>query len=172
MRSHAHVMTALRAVATAEGGMSEQARQYASGALFELDEVARQKARAAAVAAKAAAASGSGSKGEDAVVPTTEHVMLSYNWGHQPTIKRINTALQARGYSVWIDIEKMQGSTVEMMADAVEECAVMCYGISQAYKESTNCRMEAQYAHQQEKDMVRDVCSHCCLLYTSPSPRD
>ena len=30
----------------------------------------------------------------------------------------------------------------------------MCYGISQAYKESTNCRMEAQYAFQQQKDMV------------------
>ena len=40
------------------------------------------------------------------------------------------------------------------MADAVEGAAVMCYGISQAYKESTNCRMEAQYAFQQQKDMV------------------
>ena len=40
------------------------------------------------------------------------------------------------------------------MADAVEDAAVMCYGISQAYKESTNCRMEAQYAFQQQKDMV------------------
>ena len=37
----------------------------------------------------------------------------------------------------------------------------MCYGISEAYKESTSCRMEAQYAHQQEKDMVkiRTVCT-------------
>ena len=28
------------------------------------------------------------------------------------------------------------------------------HGISQAYKESTNCRMEAQYAFQQQVDMV------------------
>ena len=48
----------------------------------------------------------------------------------------------------------MQGSTVEAMSAAVEDCAVMCYGISKAYKESTNCRMEAQYAFQQQKDMV------------------
>jgi hypothetical protein len=48
----------------------------------------------------------------------------------------------------------MQGSTVEAMADAVEGAAVMCYGVSRAYKESANCRMEAQYAHQQKKDMV------------------
>ena len=40
------------------------------------------------------------------------------------------------------------------MADAVEDAAVMCYGISKAYKESTNCRMEAQYAFQQQKDMI------------------
>ena len=83
-----------------------------------------------------------------------EHVMLSYNWDHQTVIKRINTALQSRCYNVWIDIEKMQGSTVEAMSSAVEGAAVMCYGISQAYKESTNCRMEAQYAFQQQKDMV------------------
>ena len=83
-----------------------------------------------------------------------EHVMLSYNWDHQATIKRVNSALQARGYAVWIDIEKMQGSAVEAMADAVEDAVVMCYGISRAYKESANCRLEAQYAYQQKKEMV------------------
>ena len=61
--------------------------------------------------------------------------------------------IKARGYSMWIDIEKRQGSTAEGMADA-EGAAVMCYGISQAYKESSNCRLEAQYAYQQQLDMV------------------
>ena len=83
-----------------------------------------------------------------------KHVMLSYNWGNQPTIKRINASLQTRGYAVWIDIEKMQGSTVEVMSAAVEDAAVMCYGISRAYKESANCRLEAQYAYQQKKEMI------------------
>ena len=40
------------------------------------------------------------------------------------------------------------------MSEAVEGTAVVCYGISQAYKESTNCRLEAQYAFQQQVDMV------------------
>ena len=83
-----------------------------------------------------------------------EHVMLSYNWDHQSVIKRVNSALQSRGYTVWIDIEKMQGSTVEAMSAAVEDAAVMCYGVSQAYKESANCRLEAQYAYQRQKEMV------------------
>ena len=89
-----------------------------------------------------------------AVVAAVEHIMLSYNWDHQPTIKRINASLQSRGYTVWIDVEKMQGSTVEAMADAVEGASMFLYAISKAYKESTNCRMEAQYAFQQQKDMV------------------
>ena len=53
-------------------------------------------------------------RGENSV----HHIMLSYCWDHQATIKRVNASLQARGYTVWIDIEKMQGSTVEAMAEA------------------------------------------------------
>ena len=30
----------------------------------------------------------------------------------------------------------------------------MLYGVSLAYKESANCRLEANYAHQQELDMI------------------
>ena len=30
----------------------------------------------------------------------------------------------------------------------------MLYGVSLRYKESANCRMEANYAHQQELDMI------------------
>ena len=40
------------------------------------------------------------------------------------------------------------------MALAVEKAAVMLVGVSVGYKESTNCRLEAQYAFQQQKEMV------------------
>ena len=45
------MLPSLRKVATAEGGLSDAARQFASRALFELDDEARQKAKQAAVAA-------------------------------------------------------------------------------------------------------------------------
>ena len=35
------------------------------------------------------------------------------------------------------------------MSDAVEGAEVMIYGVSRRYKESANCRLEANYAHQQ-----------------------
>ena len=165
LRAHKGVMKGLRAVQKKEA-LSDEARRSASAALFELDEAARQKTKegakkllherlAARRKARALADDASSSAdGDDDGGDDAEHVMLSYNWGHQKEIKQIMQALRSRGYNIWIDIEKMQGSTVEAMADAVEGAAVMCYGISQAYKESANCRLEAQYAYQQQLDMV------------------
>ena len=46
----------------------------------------------------------------------------------------------------------MKGSTVDAMSDAVDNAAVMLSCLSLAYKESANCRLEAQYGHQQEVD--------------------
>ena len=40
------------------------------------------------------------------------------------------------------------------MSDAIEGADVMLYGVSLHYKESANCRLEANYAHQQELDMI------------------
>eukprot|EP01048_Picozoa_sp_COSAG05_P008983 COSAG05_NODE_711_length_7822_cov_11.919720_7_plen_114_part_00 len=95
LRSHPSVIASLRLVATAEGGKSELARQYASGALFELDEAARlQKANDAAAASKASGSDGGGT-GD---TTTDGHVMLSYNWDHQAVVKRINASLQASIY--------------------------------------------------------------------------
>jgi len=41
-----------------------------------------------------------------------------------------------------------------LRSDAIEGAAVMIYAVSLAYKESSNCRLEANYAHQQELDMM------------------
>eukprot|EP01045_Picozoa_sp_COSAG04_P000609 COSAG04_NODE_15_length_40535_cov_25.319888_22_plen_265_part_00 len=48
----------------------------------------------------------------------------------------------------------MKGSTVDAMALAVEGCEVMLIGVSRAYKESSNCRMEAQYGMQKKKPFI------------------
>jgi hypothetical protein len=42
-----------------------------------------------------------------------KHVMISYNWEHQPIVKRISQALQQSGYRVWLDVEQMKGSTLK-----------------------------------------------------------
>ena len=43
---------------------------------------------------------------------------------------------------------------MDAMSSAIEGADVMLYGVSLRYKESANCRLEANYAHQQELDMI------------------
>ncbi len=96
------------------------------------------------------------------------HLMLSYCWAQQEMVLRLRKALGARGYRIWIDVEAMQGSTVEgastdldlvharsqivlqlrllllrvsaAMADALDGSYCVCFGVSKAYKESANVR--------------------------------
>ena len=49
----------------------------------------------------------------------------------------------------------MGGSTLEAMASAVENAAVVLIGLSEKYKLSPNCRTEAEYTFQLRK--VRKV---------------
>lgn len=42
-----------------------------------------------------------------------KHIMISYNWGNQLAVVKLAKALQAIGYSVWLDVEQMRGSTLE-----------------------------------------------------------
>eukprot|EP01045_Picozoa_sp_COSAG04_P039177 COSAG04_NODE_10850_length_748_cov_1.674884_1_plen_249_part_11 len=131
-------MQALRALA--EVGTKES-RERAAGALFELDEEARSAKR------KAPNAGADGGH-------RPPHIMMSYNWDHQDVILRVVAWLQAHGYLVWVDTEQMKGSTVDTMALAVEGSEVMLIGVSRAYKESSNCRMEAQYGLQKKKALI------------------
>ena len=75
-------------------------------------------------------------------------------WNVQSTITRLNESLIARGYKTWFDLTNMKGCAMDAMSDAIEGADVMLYGVSLAYKESANCRLEANYAHQQELDMI------------------
>ena len=47
---------------------------------------------------------------------------------------KIRASLKRRGYSVWIDVEQMQGSTVDAMADAVDESYCIAYALSRECK--------------------------------------
>ena len=85
---------------------------------------------------------------------TGNHVMISYQWDAQEVLVEVKNKLQASGYRVWMDLEQMGGSTLEAMAKAVENAAVVLVCVSQRYKESPNCRSEAEYAYQLRKDII------------------
>ena len=53
---------------------------------------------------------------------------------------QIRNSLHARGYKVWMDIDNISGSTLQAMAEAVEDSSVVLLCMSQRYKDSPNCR--------------------------------
>ena len=69
-----------------------------------------------------------------------EHVMISYQWDTQETMLRVKTELEIRGFSVWMDVEQMQGSILETMARAVEKSSFLLLAVSRKYQNSPNCR--------------------------------
>ena len=82
------------------------------------------------------------------------HVMISYQWDSQEVLVDVKNKLQASGYRVWMDLEQMGGSTLEAMAKAVENSSVVLICVSERYKQSPNCRSEAEYAYQLRKDII------------------
>ena len=80
--------------------------------------------------------------------------MISYNKESRELCNRIKGELVQDGHKVWIDFEQIHGSSLESMAKAVEEskCILMC--MTEKYKLSPNCRLEAEYSLQLNKPII------------------
>ena len=91
---------------------------------------------------------------------TGNHVMISYQWDSQEVLVEVKNRLQASGYRVWMDLEEMGGSTLETMAKAVENSSVILICLSERYKESPNCRSEAEYTYKLGKDIIPLMMQH------------
>ena len=66
--------------------------------------------------------------------------MISYQWDVQRTMIQVRDHLKQHGFQVWMDIDKIGGSTLQAMASAVEESSVVLMCVSRKYKRSPNCR--------------------------------
>ena len=91
LRQDPSVIQALEAVA--EIGLSAEARDCAQRALLALSDKELQTL----------------ADGEQ------KHIMLSYQWAAQATVKRINESLLDRGFVTWFDLTNMKGSTMDAM---------------------------------------------------------
>ena len=114
---------------------NSEVQKAADGALWELEgKTARQSS--------------------ERIASTRNHVMISYQWDSQEVLVEVKNRLQASGYRVWMDLEEMGGSTLETMAKAVENSSVILICLSERYKESPNCRSEAEYTYKLGKDII------------------
>lgn len=95
-----------------------------------------------------------------------KHLMVSYSWADKAKVIKFCEALGEVGIEVWRDevgsayAEKIEGSTVEAMAEAIEKSSIVVCFVSKPYKESANCRLECEYAfrrHQRKKLSIEYV---------------
>eukprot|EP00050_Salpingoeca_kvevrii_P015283 m.45369 g.45369 ORF g.45369 m.45369 type:complete len:632 (-) comp6243_c0_seq2:73-1968(-) len=82
------------------------------------------------------------------------HVMLSYQWDYQPLFIWLRDELRKAGYNVWIDVDQMKASTLDAMASAIENAAVVIVCLASKYKESASCQTEGNYAYQRRKRII------------------
>ncbi|XP_045181801.2 uncharacterized protein LOC123540650 [Mercenaria mercenaria] len=82
------------------------------------------------------------------------HIMISYQSADREMLCKIKAILKEHKFKVWMDVDEMCGSTLQAMADAVENATVVLLCYSRRYKESDNCRLEAEYAHERKKPIV------------------
>ncbi|KAH9260427.1 hypothetical protein BASA81_001597 [Batrachochytrium salamandrivorans] len=81
-------------------------------------------------------------------------IMISYNWKHQAQARLIHSLLESQGYSVWRDEQNMKADIMTAMADAVSKSTVVLVLVSPFYRESANCQMECQFAHNNNRKLI------------------
>lgn len=84
---------------------------------------------------------------KSAAVTGDRHIMLSYNWGSQKLVKRVDDLLRANGIKTWVDYRDMGPNLLDSMAQAVEGASCVVVFMTTKYKESPNCRKECEYAN-------------------------
>jgi hypothetical protein len=83
-----------------------------------------------------------------------KQIMISYNKESREICTKIKEELEKLNYNVWIDFEDIRGSSLESMALAIEESDAVLMGMTEKYKLSSNCRLEAEYAVQLNKAII------------------
>ncbi|CAF1239048.1 unnamed protein product [Adineta steineri] len=86
--------------------------------------------------------------------PSQFDIMISYCWAQKPLCHKVNDRLEKDGYNVWLDRDEMHGSIIERMAEAIENSRFVLICMSSNYKNSVNCKAEAEYAFNRKSKIV------------------
>ncbi len=73
-------------------------------------------------------------------------IMISYSHSDKQLCHQILSGLEKDKLNVWIDSRLMHGATFDAMAKAIENAEFVLVCMSDAYKQSPFCEMEASYA--------------------------
>lgn len=77
--------------------------------------------------------------------------MISYNHNDKTLSHKIFEKLRGDEFDIWLDENEMYGSTMERMAEGVEQSEFLIICMSSTYAGSQACQSEATYAKGQKR---------------------
>jgi phosphopantothenate-cysteine ligase len=84
----------------------------------------------------------------------TYDIMISYSHTDKALCYQIHEQLVRDGYRVWIDRDHVHGEIIATMATAIENSEFVLICMSDAYKQSSYCQLEAHYAFEQRCRLI------------------
>jgi hypothetical protein len=81
-------------------------------------------------------------------------LMISYSHQDKEICHKIYSKLLEDGFKVWMDLENMYGSTIERMAEAIQNSQFILICMSQKYQSSPYCKTEGQYTYKLQKSFI------------------
>ena len=84
----------------------------------------------------------------------TYDIMISYSHKDKDLCFQIYDRLQQDQFRVWLDRDQMYGTPLEAMSGAIEKSEFVLLCMSDAYKQSGYCKMEATYALEQDRSII------------------
>ncbi|CAF3352658.1 unnamed protein product [Rotaria socialis] len=81
-------------------------------------------------------------------------IMISYSHQDKELVYQIGKRLEEDNFRIWLDRDNMYGSPTRAMAHAIENTDFVFICMSDSYKKSGYCEMEAHYAYQQQRRVI------------------
>ena len=75
-------------------------------------------------------------------------LLISYSHQDKDICYQIHEQLLADGFKIWIDSENIYGSTIDRMADTIENSQFIPFCVSHRYETSPYCKTEGQYTYE------------------------
>ena len=93
---------------------------------------------------------------DDETLDKNKHIMFSYSWTQKSKTRHIYDIIdqEYKGVPKWIDINQMHGNILETMSDAVDNSFLVIIFLSKDYKNSKNCKTEAELVIGKQKKYI------------------
>lgn len=81
-------------------------------------------------------------------------LMISYSHQDKKLVHQIYYQLLKNGLKVWMDLENMYGSTIDRMAEAIQNSQLILVCMSLKYQTSPYCKTEGQYMYKLQRPFI------------------